>query len=89
MAAPVAVVKLLPLLKRMWLPLLNLVGEKNEYRVIVTAPNYMEFTFLWGVLHFEKGEKREFAVRGTEAYFNSLMSGVGKLGFNVSRSLPR
>ncbi len=74
MAVPATITKTIPILKRMWLPLLNLVGEKNEFRILVTAPNYVEFRVLWGLISFEKGEKKEFVVRGTEAYINSIIS---------------
>jgi len=73
---PVTIIKSLPILKRMWLPLLNLVGEKNEFRIIVTSPDYVEFRVLWGLISYEKGEKKEFVVRGTEAYVASIISSL-------------
>ena len=33
-------------------------------------------TIFVGVIHFEKGEKREFVVRGTEAYVSAIVSSL-------------
>ena len=87
MAAPVAITKSLPILKRMWLPLLNLVGEKNEFRIIVTSPDYVEFRVLWGVISYEKGEKREFVVRGTGEYVKSIISSLEMRNLNAKNIL--
>ena len=58
MVAPAgSITKALPLIKRLWIPLLNLVGEKNEFRIIITSPDYVEFRFLGGLISFEKGQK--------------------------------
>lgn len=76
MGLPVSVVQTLPILHRVWLPILNLAGKKCEYRIIITSPDYIEFRVLWGLISFEKGEKREFVVRGTEAYIDSIISSL-------------
>mgnify|MGYP003997529411 FL=1 len=76
MAVPDNIVKSLPIHKRMWIPLLNLVGKKCEFRIIVTSPNYVNFRVLWGAISYETGEKREFVVRGTEKYVNSIISSM-------------
>lgn len=89
MATPVAVAsgveKLLPFAKRIWLPLLNLLGEKHEFRVIVTSPDYMEIRFMWDIFVFEKGEKREFVLRGTEAYAKAIIGGLLSRRFETKR----
>ena len=83
----IAPIKLVPLIKRMWLPLLNLVGQKNEFRIIITSPDYVEFRILWGVISFEKGEKREFVVRGTEAYVDAIMTTLSSRGLQPWKEL--
>ena len=50
MSVPAIVSKSIPLHKKMWLPFLNMVGEKNEFRIVVTAPNYVHFKALCLVL---------------------------------------
>ena len=88
MALPTAgVTKLLPYLQRMWIPLLNLVGEKNEFRIIITSPDYIEFKVLWGVISYERGEKKEFVVRGTEPYVQSIVSSLSSRGLRVTKVL--
>lgn len=82
MKEAVAITKSLPALTRMWLPLLNLVGERNEFRVVVTSPNYVQFRFLWGLVSYEKGEKKEFVVRGTEAYVMAIISSLERMNLN-------
>ena len=83
--APGPITRLLPLLKRMWLPFLNLVGKKSEFRIVVTSPDHIEVRVFWGLLHFERGEKREFVVRGTDAYINSIISSLKLKKFNVDK----
>ena len=85
MSLPVIIKKTIPITKRMWLPLLNLVGEKNEFRIIVTSPNYMEIKLLWGAVSFEKGEKKEFVLRGTDAYINSVISSLNMQKLDVKK----
>lgn len=82
--------KALPLTKRLWIPLLNLVGEKNVFRIIITSPDYVEFRFLWGLISFEKGQKIEFVVTGTESYVTSIISSLSSKGLDVNKvMLPR
>ena len=68
------IMKTLPVSKRILLPLLNLVGEKSEFRIVVTSPSYREFRVLWGLITYEEGEKKEFVIRGTASYINSIVS---------------
>lgn len=87
-AVPAAgITKALPWIKRLWLPLLNLVGDKNEFRIIITSPDYVEFRVLWGVISFEKGQKTEFVVRGTESYVTSIISSLSSKGLDVNKAI--
>ena len=78
---------LLPLAKRLWLPLLNMVGEKHEFRITITSPDYMQCRLLFGLIVFERGEKREFVLRGTEAYVSSVANALVSQGFDVNKHL--
>lgn len=89
MPAPIAVMKSMPVLKRIWLPLLNLIGKKNDFRIIVTSPDYMEVEILWGAFRFEKGEKREFVVRGTDNYINAIISSLEMKNLNAKTVLSK
>ncbi len=91
MAVPITnLVQALPFIKRaVWLPLLNLVGEKNEFRIIITSSDYVEIRVLWGLFSFERGEKREFVVQGTEAYVTSIISSLSSRGLDVSGYIER
>ena len=64
-----------------------MIGEKNEYKIVVTSPDYMEFKFLWGMVSFEKGEKKEFTIRGTEAYVNKIVSSIEHKNLNAVKIL--
>lgn len=46
--------------------IISLIKEKQQVRIIWTAPNYKEFVLLWGAFTYTSGEKREFLVEGTE-----------------------
>ena len=85
MAAPTVITKSLPLLKRLWIPFLNLVGKKNEFRIVVTSPDYVEFRVFWGLVSYEKGEKREFVIRGTDAYINSIISSLKLQNLDIEK----
>jgi hypothetical protein len=78
--------KLLPFVTRLWLPLLNILGEKSEFRITITSPDYMEVRLFWGMISFERGEKREFVIRGTEAYVSSVANALLSRGFDVDAS---
>ena len=86
-----AVSQSMPLYKRLCLPLLNLVGKKNEFRIIVSSPDYIEVRILWGLFSFEKGEKKEIVVRGTDAYVaavvSSLVASLDKRYIDVKKML--
>lgn len=71
---------LLPMLQRLWIPLLNLIGQKNEYRIVITSENYIEIRIMFGLVTFEKGQKSEFVIRGTDAYINAIISSINKRG---------
>ena len=86
MALPEKISQSLPIVKKMWLPLLNLVGEKSEFRIIVTSPDYVEFRLLWGLISYEKGEKKEFVVRGTESYVASIISSLERKNLNATKT---
>ena len=71
-------------ISRIGLSFLNLIGIKNEFRIVVTSPNYMEIRLLWGVFSWEKGEKREFVIRGTEPYQKAVISKLESIGLKCS-----
>ena len=68
------------MLQRLWIPLLNLIGQKNEYRIVITSENYIEIRIMFGLVTFEKGQKSEFVIRGTDAYINAIISSINKRG---------
>ncbi len=75
--------------KKLWLPALNLIGKKNEFRIIITSKNHMEINILFGLIHFEKGEKKEFLIRGTERYIAALMNDLKLDNINVQKILVK
>lgn len=91
MATPISaissVTKLLPFTKKLWLPLLNLVGEKHEFRIVMTSSDYMECRIFFGLIVFEKGQKREFVLRGTEAYVSSIANSLVSKGLAIDKHL--
>ena len=91
MATPIAAVssitKLLPFTKKLWLPLLNMVGEKHEFRIVMTSSDYMECRIFFGLIVFERGEKREFVLRGTEAYVSSIANALVSKGLDIDKHL--
>ena len=90
MNAPVVVAsatKGLSFAKKMMLPLLNAVGKKHEFRITVTSPDYKRVSILWGLIEIEEGEKREFIIRGTEAYVREVAGILVSNGFNVDKQL--
>lgn len=87
MAVPLNITSALPILKRIWLPFLNLIGEKNEVRIILTAPDYVEFRVFWGFISYTKGEKREFIITGTDSYVKKGVSSMSKRNLDVKTIL--
>ena len=85
MGLPPAIIKSLPMLKIVSLNLINLIGKKNEFRIVISSPNYMEIRFLWGLFTWEKGEKKEFVLRGTDAFIQTIIANLEKKGLNVNK----
>lgn len=67
--------------------LLNLIGKKNTYRITVTGKDYSKLVLFWGMVLYEKGEKREIEVTGTEKYFNNYVKNLEKNQFRVTKVL--
>lgn len=65
--------------------LLNLIGRRNTYRITVTGKDYSKLVLFWGMVLYEKGEKREIEVTGTEKYFNNYVKNLEKNQFKVTR----
>jgi len=66
---------------------LNLIGKKNTYRILVTGKDYSRLEILWGMIIYEKGEKREIVLTGTEKYFNNYVKKLEQQQFKVKRIL--
>ncbi len=64
---------------------LNLIGRKNTYRITVTGRDYSKLVLFWGMVLYEKGEKREIEVTGTEKYFNNYVKNLEKNQFKVTK----
>ncbi len=84
MSLPASINNSIPLVTQMWLPLLNLFGNKEEVRIIITSPDYVSFRVLWGLISYERGEKYDFRIRGTDAYIAKLVSVLEKRGLSAS-----
>lgn len=63
--------------------LFDLLSKKERIKVIFTSPDFKEIDILWGLFHFQKGEKKEFIIEGSkgfcEAVLKNLEQGGGKL----------
>lgn len=84
-----SLLQIIPLIDKIWLPLLNLIGQKNEFRVIVTSPLYVEIKILYGLVTIEQGEKKEFLLRGTDIYINSIVKTISNTGLDVKSFLKK
>lgn len=89
MSAPNVVTKSLSLLERMLIPFLNIFGKKNQFKIVITSPDYVKFRVLWGLISYEKGEKREFVISGTEAYTKAIVSSLISRNLNVEKLLVK
>ncbi|UOG93569.1 MAG: hypothetical protein L3K52_07525 [Candidatus Thiothrix sulfatifontis] len=84
-----SLLQIIPLIDKIWLPLLNLIGQKNEFRVIVTSPLYVEIKILYGLVTIEQGEKKEFLLKGTDIYINSIVKTISNTGLDVKSFLKK
>lgn len=80
---PTKIFQSLPLATQMLLPVLNLWGERNVFVITVTSPDYVCIKVFWGLISYEKGEKIEFKISGTQAYVNALLSALEKKQLRV------
>jgi hypothetical protein len=62
---------------------LNLIGKKNTYQIIVTGKDYSKLTILFGLITYEKGDKRMIEITGTEKYLDNIITKLDKQNFKV------
>ncbi len=77
MSLPAKINSSISLRNQIILKILNILGPKNEFRITITSPNYLEIKLFWGVVSYTRGEKIEFILRGTEAYVNKIVQLLG------------
>lgn len=51
-----------------------------EIRMVWTASNYVEVSFLFGIITFRKGERREFIIRGKRGFCEAVLSQLREEG---------
>ena len=64
---------------------LNLIGKKNTYQIIVTGKDYSRLEIFWGLICYEKGEKREILITGTDKYINNIIAKLERQKFKVNK----
>ncbi len=64
---------------------LNLIGKKNTYQIIITGKDYSKLTILFGLITYEKGDKRMIEITGTEKYLDNIISKLDKQNFKVRK----
>jgi hypothetical protein len=90
MSVPSHITQTLPLFMRVVvLPLLNHIGTRSEFRLIISSPDYVQFEVFWGLVSFEKGEKREFVIKGTQAYVSAIVSSLEKKRLDTKLNIIR
>ncbi|PKL16093.1 MAG: hypothetical protein CVV49_18045 [Spirochaetae bacterium HGW-Spirochaetae-5] len=62
---------------------LNLIGKKNTYQIIITGKDYSKLTILFGLITYEKGDKRMIEITGTEKYLDNIITKLDKQNFKV------
>lgn len=80
---PTKILQSLPFATQVLLPVLNLWGERSVFVITVTSPDYVCIKVLWELISYEKGEKIEFKISGTQAYVNALLSALEKKQLRV------
>jgi len=64
---------------------LNFFGKKNTYQIIITGKDYSKLTILFGLITYEKGDKRMIEITGTEKYLDNIISKLDKQNFKVRK----
>jgi len=64
---------------------MNLIGKKNTYQIIITGKDYSKLTILFGLITYEKGDKRMIEITGTEKYLDNIISKLDKQNFKVRK----
>jgi len=68
---------------------LNLTGTKHKYRIIIASKGYLEINLLWGLVHLEKGEKKEFVIIGTEKYLELVRRWLLKQNISITKIIGK
>ena len=80
MNIPLKVMQSFPLIIRCKLPLIKMFDalmrrEKNEFRIIVTSPDYQRLGF-GSFIIWEKGEKTEVILQASEPFQDAFINGL-------------
>ncbi len=62
---------------------LNFIGKKNTYQIFITGKDYSKLTILFGLITYEKGDKRMIEITGTEKYLDNIITKLDKQNFKV------
>ena len=64
---------------------LNFFGKKNTYQIIITGKDYSKLTILFGLITYEKGDKRMIEITGTEKYLDNIITKLDRQNFKVRK----
>ena len=62
-------------------PIINLIGQRKTFRIIATSPDYVGISVLFGLFKYEKGQRYEFVIRGTEKFAEIVTAALVRKGF--------
>jgi hypothetical protein len=57
--------------------------KEETLRIIATGPDYVEVAVLWGLVHFERGEKKEFIIKGPPGFCKAVLEQMKLQGSNL------
>lgn len=58
----------MPFVQKLYAFIVNQIGDKHTFRIVATSPDYRGFEVLYGLIRYEKGQKFEFHIHGTERF---------------------
>lgn len=68
----------LSVLEKLFFPILNLVGQRQSYLLVVTTPDSRELVLLWGLIVYREGASYRLSVTCTASALRVLEKAVSR-----------
>jgi hypothetical protein len=60
--------------------ILDIFRKDEVIDIVWTSPDHNSFTILWGAFKYEKGERKQFTIKGKPGFVQAVLKDLNKRG---------